>query len=110
MFSEETTKEEENKDELPSCSSFLGHWRQCTSATNHLHHYYIYGEYADCSNIKALLRNCFYYKMKKTDEYKEKFLENIKVLEDKQNFVVKPTASVWEIRENPAADWLKKGV
>jgi len=48
--------------------------------------------------------------MKKTDEYKEKFLENIKVLEDKQNFVVKPTASVWEIRENPAADWLKKGV
>ena len=47
--------------------------------------------------------------VQKTTFFQKELERAAKEMEDKENFVHKPSASVWEFRENPAEDWLKKG-
>ena len=34
------------------------------------HHYYIYGKFSDCKEEKERMKNCFKWKMKKSEEAK----------------------------------------
>ncbi|XP_065663671.1 synaptic plasticity regulator PANTS isoform X2 [Hydra vulgaris] len=105
---ESDVENKENREKILSCVDFYDIWRRCSSISSQFHRYYQYGEFSPCIREKKNFKSCLWYKVSKTPELKAELIAETKEIDDFLNFVHKPSSSVWEFRENPAADWLKK--
>lgn len=83
------------------CLDLCNSYRQCVSSFYQFHHYYIYGKFSDCKEEKERMKNCFKWKMKKSEEAKTKLLTSLQEIEDAKNW----QNPLWKRRERPPDDW-----
>merc|ERR1712224_548253 len=104
----ETTHNTEEEVVIPPCYKLYDMMHKCRKISNLIQYRYIYGTFPDCDPIKKAVFACAKLKAyRDNEEYKKvvlDFLQEAKNLPEKSE---KSSGSVWEFRENPAADWWK---